>query len=252
MGRHKFENQFKNKLEKRELKPSSGGWEQLAKKLNSEDKKARPVFWWMGIAATVAGGILIFSLTFNNQPVSEKEKLVETPSEKIIEEKQEEQPVEKQEIASEEVETKIISEENTETPKKPETSDKPINNIPAPAIAENEQIDANDTETENSAISEVIKEELYSDKLEEVIAAIESKENNEGEVTDAEVDALLAEAASELARNKEKKFTSDNIDATALLWDVEMEMEQSFREKVFEVLKEGYLKAKTAVAARNN
>lgn len=252
MGRHKFENQFKNKLDGRELEPSSGNWDQLAQKLDSEDKKTRPVFWWMGIAATVAGGILILSLTFNNQSVSEKEVVVETPSEKIIEEKQDDQPVEKQEIASEEVEKKIISEEKTETQRNPETSDKPLNNAPAVATVENGQIDAIDTEAENNAISEGIKEELLFEKLEEVIAVIESKQKGKGEVTDAEVDALLAAAASEIARSEEKKFTSDNIDATALLWDAEMEIEQSFREKVFEVLKEGYLKAKTAVAARNN
>jgi len=78
-----------------------------------------------------------------------------------------------------------------------------------------------------------------------------SKENKTGKITDAEVDALLAEALTKIKGDRSAKSVSENIDANSLLLDVEMELEQSFREKVFDVLKEGYFKAKTAVVNRN-
>lgn len=73
------------------------------------------------------------------------------------------------------------------------------------------------------------------------------------EISEDEVDALLAQAASEISRGRKSQFYSSNyeISANALLAEVEDEIYQSFKAKVFEVLKEGYLKAKTAVANRN-
>ena len=42
------------------------------------------------------------------------------------------------------------------------------------------------------------------------------------------------------------------VNAHALLQDVEDDLEQSFRSKVFQALKENYITVKTAVAQRNN
>ena len=95
----------------------------------------------------------------------------------------------------------------------------------------------------------ISEEKIFQSKLEEVIA--EAAKNDK--ISEDEVDVLLAEAASELSRERNlKSYTSTNtINANALLAEVEDEIYQSFKAKVFEVLKEGYLKAKTAVANRN-
>ena len=58
-------------------------------------------------------------------------------------------------------------------------------------------------------------------------------------------------AAARISMEKPVYITGETVDADSLLWDVEMEMDQSFREKVFDIMKEGYLKARTAVANRN-
>ena len=42
------------------------------------------------------------------------------------------------------------------------------------------------------------------------------------------------------------------VDANALLQDVESDLQQSFRNKIFEALKNSYETIKTAVAERNN
>jgi hypothetical protein len=96
----------------------------------------------------------------------------------------------------------------------------------------------------------ILEEKLIQSKLEEVIAATSKNDKISGD----EVDALLAQAASEISRERDRSqfYNSNNeISANALLAEVEDEIYQSFKAKVFEVLKEGYLKAKTAVANRN-
>ena len=45
---------------------------------------------------------------------------------------------------------------------------------------------------------------------------------------------------------------SPKVDATALLQDVEWELEKSFRDKVFDALGEGFRKIRTAVIERND
>ena len=39
MGRHKFEDQFREKLTQREITPSSSSWEKLSGQLDSAEKK---------------------------------------------------------------------------------------------------------------------------------------------------------------------------------------------------------------------
>ncbi|PHQ62576.1 MAG: hypothetical protein COC08_00130 [Maribacter sp.] len=70
-------------------------------------------------------------------------------------------------------------------------------------------------------------------------------------MTDAEVDSLLRKAQEEILANK--IFGEDySVDAMALLNEVEDELDQSFRDQIFETLKIGFLKVRTAVANRNN
>ena len=70
-------------------------------------------------------------------------------------------------------------------------------------------------------------------------------------VTDAEVDSLLKRAQQEILREKIFK-TDKSVDALALLTEVEGELNQSFRDQIFNSLKASFIKVRTAVAARNN
>ena len=48
----KFEEQLKDKLEKRTLSPSAEGWSKLSERLDTDEKKSKnPLFWWLSIAA---------------------------------------------------------------------------------------------------------------------------------------------------------------------------------------------------------
>ena len=92
---------------------------------------------------------------------------------------------------------------------------------------------------------------LLSAKIEKVVAQVNLLEQNNISLTDAEVDSLLKLAQKELF--SERIFRDNHsVDAMALLADVESELDRTFREQIFDMLKEGYVKVKTAVVSRNN
>jgi len=247
MGQLKFEKDFSEKLNKRKIEPKTGSWEELSLRLNSEEKSKRPIFWWIGIAATLVGGILIFSMLFN-EPISEIPEIVNVPTEEILKKKIESQQISFKKPASQEMtepeKASVKSVENIFSEKEPVANSKlaSIGNTQESSKTENDQTQKD---------PELMKDTKILGIPEDVIAEASSKENKTGEITDAEVDTLLAEASKQISRDRSAKSVSENIDANSLLLDVEMELEQSIREKVFDVLKEGYFKAKTAVVNRN-
>lgn len=44
----------------------------------------------------------------------------------------------------------------------------------------------------------------------------------------------------------------NTISAEALLYEVEEELDPSFRDRIFEALKDGFMKAREAIVSRNN
>lgn len=87
-------------------------------------------------------------------------------------------------------------------------------------------------------------------KIAEIVAQVDFLEKKNGAVTKAEIDTLLRQAQKEILEHK-VFYKGNTIDAMALLVDVEDELDQSFRDRIFEALKEGYTKVRTAVADRN-
>ena len=84
-----------------------------------------------------------------------------------------------------------------------------------------------------------------------MLATVLNLESESNQVTDVEVDSLLRAAQFDIL--KEKVFQDNGkVDAMALLVEVEDEIDQSFREKIFKKLKDGLFKARTAIANRNN
>ncbi len=253
MELNKFEENAREKLGKRQIKPSTGTWEKLDAKLNTEENKTsqKP---WKYIAAAAA--VLLITGTFMlNNDFSESPQIVEEPVNEMIE-----KPEVKQEF-SKETNTHIASEESKKeeensaennskneivTTVKPSVKEENTSKISVSEENKYEEAVALETISLEPPVSE---KKLIQSKLEEVIAAAAKND----EISEDEVDALLAQAASEISRERNSQFYNSNteISANALLAEVEDEIYQSFKAKVFEVLKEGYLKAKTAVANRN-
>jgi cytoskeletal protein RodZ len=230
MEAQNFENRFKKALEERTLQPSSKSWEQLRSKLDGQQKQSKTSYWWLGIAASFVGGVLLVSLLFNSASEIEEPALVEqsTPAETIT-------PLPEETSI---IETPVVEHiANAATEKS--SRELRVTTTNGNILSEEKPI----SETENTAFNEQIDEAIAA-----VIAFEETLEN----ATEAEVDLLLQQAAEKITREKQFVTPGGSVSAMALLEDVELELERSFRDKVFEILKAGYLKTKDAVANRND
>ncbi|UAB84601.1 hypothetical protein INR75_00755 [Zunongwangia sp. SCSIO 43204] len=274
----KFEDHIKEQLEERRISPSASGWEKLNARLDeNENRQKSNKKWWLGIAALLVIAVAVGGFMLKSENGTIEEQIVDTPSEKTSEEIT--KPVENSGIPSEEKDNNsaIAAEEVKEEIKEETEKTEPeiIQNqlkkdskkiIPAhneigiatidvqevktetseqivPKIDKINPNFINPTKTEEDFIAQ--NENLIQTKLEEVIRSLEA--NSEDSVSDAEVNALLLAAASDLDQDYQKEFANP-YSAEALLAEAEHEIEKSFRDKIFQLLKEGYSKAKNAVA----
>ncbi|TBW27482.1 hypothetical protein [Gramella sp. KN1008] len=250
----KFEDHVKEQLEKREIRPSAESWNKLSARLDEvENKPGRK--WWVSAVAAVAV-IVIASMIFINQQNESADPIVENPAEI--------QDNDPQRSADFKEPVQVASEEQNDT------QDKEIEEVESPVVekdviaedgsqSESETGQLAQNTTENRIIIEPVSLKppqpetatpvKFTEKIDELLARVAQQESPGEDISEAELSVLLAEAAREI---KEGRSGSDAyLDADALLADVEYEMEQSFRQEVFEVLKEGFLKARTAIATRN-
>jgi len=257
----KFEEQLKDKLEKRTLTPSSDSWSKLSDRLDADDKKSRnPVFWWLGIAAGLIIMIAVSIQFFNNDntkevlPVivedqvldeqleSEKQILNETESIELViendvleDEKEDVLIIEEPQIIDYKKVTRKKTKSKTQLAENNGSSNKPKASIQLEKLKKEVQIVNNKT--------------LLKDAIASTLNDSKTKSNS---VSDKEIDSLLKVANKELFKDKLQNETTKTVDANALLMSVEDDMGQSFRTKVFDALKDSYKTVKTAVAQRNN
>ncbi|MCF4102016.1 hypothetical protein L1I30_10085 [Gillisia sp. M10.2A] len=250
MESNKFENAVKQQLQDRELTPSANSWNKLQGMLETEEKKKQPKqrIWWLGIAATILAGIVVFSFFFNK--VEPTPQVVETPVETVPETPVKKVSantllVSKEEIAV--VEEAKVSKANS-IKKKNEAKTPITEREPLLALVESgtHLKEAKPYHQNTDSILQNSLEKADHGLTENVIET-----NNTGDISDEELDMLLAQATSKIKQEQNFKHLLSKVNANSLLENAEMEMDDSFRAKVFEVLKEQYLAAKTAVTTRN-
>lgn len=258
MAPNKFEDHIRTQLSQRQIEPSKAGWEKLNARLEIQETKSNSK-WWLGIAAAVVFGLIaitginFFGGNFEGPQVAEEPKNKEVDIEKPVD------------IVKENSQTKIAEAEYTEKKTKKLDAVVVSNNIiegtaaviNKPEERSQQPIAANNVAKSKSEVAEspvplihnsIIEHEI-SPKLNDVVVNVEVEVLQEQSINN-EVDALLREAASNTPANNVKH--SYNASAITLLQDVETELEPTFRNKVFEMIKDGYVKAKTAVVTRNN
>ncbi|MEO9659772.1 hypothetical protein [Maribacter dokdonensis] len=249
METDKFEKHIKTKLQEREIQPSANAWSKIASELNDDDAKKKPVYLWMGIAASVVVliGIAMFYFNGNTAATKMPTEIVDIKKERTLKEVpvKDVLPIDKEEVevvAHSEIETsieKVVEEENI------------LIKEQGPLVLKDEiEVAVNQVPTSTSVEKLVVTDDIINSKVADVIAQVTVLEQN-STVTDAEVDSLLKRAQDEILRDK--IFNKDkSVDAMALLTEVEDELDQSFRDQIFDSLKAGFIKVRTAVADRNN
>jgi hypothetical protein len=248
----KFETHIKSKLDAREITPSDAAWNKISKELKSEPSTKKPAYFWLGIAAsvTVLLGVAIFYLNTGEKEMPTIQEFVETPA------KQDAEPLEKNKLVisnsdSDEIAVQEVPERFS---KKRETANS-VDNSPQVGFEKQNQKDAlvmelSQQESKASKLPVEPSEILLNEKIAEVVAQVALLEQS-SQVSDAEVDSLLRNAQEAIFR--EQLFKQDqSVDAMALLTQVEEELDQSFRDQIFQSLKAGFIKVRTAVADRNN
>ena len=248
----KWEDNIKETLDKRTIKPSDTSWNALAARLDkAEKRKNKTPFWLVGIAATVVGILFAITVVFNDKGTDIKNPvIVNTPQ-------QVDDPVTPPEKSSEQEHLVKMNQEVEELEvfaKNPSKKEPTTNkNNPTSSTQQNLAV-VNNEKRESFEPSETVleKETLEDRKVSEIVAQINDLKDRGQTVTDADIEALLRQAQMEIAYQSILEEGSRTVDAKALLQDVEADLQQSFRIKIFEALKNSYETLRTAVAERNN
>lgn len=259
MAPYKLEDNIREKLESRELKPSEKAWDKLQVKLDAEQPQKKTVLWYY-VAASVIG-ILILSSVFYTNTIEVKDEIVtESVDEKTID--NDLKIIPHSEDAQKYVSTQNNSvvnklEENKSKEKLQSTSNSNLKTSgpesPLSTGTKKSEIDKKIDKTKvlaNTEKEKSLEEELINAKVDEVIASVKELQHNHNEVSITEVEDLLNKARREI--QAQKILNTPKVDATALLQEVEWELEKSFRDKVFDALGEGFIKIRTAVIERND
>jgi hypothetical protein len=263
MAPYKLEDNIREKLEARELKPSADAWKKLEARLDAEQPKKKTVLWYY-VAASFVGFLILASVFFSRNNAEVGNQIVnETIEQKSVEKQPEVIPNNSQseEIASEEnhVETveKIAPKKETEKKQKPNSDQ--LKSLPQKKSEVDKKIESVEAiakvtkvEAEQALKTTLEKEEdkLFNNKVDEVVASVKKMQENNTEINVTDVEALLNNARREI--ETQRILNNPKVDATALLEDVEWELEKSFRDKVFDALGEGFQKVRTAVTERND
>ncbi|MCI4441873.1 MAG: hypothetical protein JHC39_00055 [Lentimicrobium sp.] len=221
MEPNKLENQFREKLNPREINPSEAAWDRLDAMLSIAEKPKQK-FTWLYIAASFIGSLLISTVFFN-----QKENTIDFKKNNIVIENPTQKDSSKPEIKN--LKKELIS---------PKTIIK----------QETKTLVQTQKNTKINVENEIIK------APEKVVAEIQPNNQNEpiavnGKTSLENIDSLLASVEKP---NLETKKAAIKINSTSLLNQVDGELQVSFREKAINTITKKYKEAKEALANRNN
>jgi hypothetical protein len=234
MEPNKLENQFKEKLDSREINPSEAAWDRLDAMLSvaeskpesylgeSTQQKSNRMFTWLYVAAGILGFLFVGNLFY-----SQKENLIEN---------------QKNNLVIENTNPKETSKSETKLPTKELSSPEIIINKETKPVVQIAKINNNTIENKiNKTQEEVVADAKPSYQNESLILNKSTFSTN--------IDSLLASVEKQ---NLDAKKTTIKINSTALLNQVDGELQISFREKAFNTITKKYKEAKEALANRNN
>ncbi len=253
----KFENDFKEKLDKRTIAPSNEAWNKLSERLDAEESQSNNKgFWWIGIAASIIG-ILFAIFQFSKNDIEPNIPVIGENPEKI--EEIESKPNMEQNIEVLELETVVATEDLDEEKKKEEEKNiiikqkTNLNSNQRPTQIANQQTSPKvNSEKDVLTPKQLDPISFEKEKAQEVADAIFTLSETTSGVTDASIDSLLKVAQRDILLSRMKNEDRALVDAALLLQEVEFELDESFREKVFKAFKSSYGSVKTAIAQRND
>lgn len=247
MAKYNFEKKVKETLQQREINPSKDSWNAIEKQMKTEMVTKKKGYLWYGVAASFIGILLVsvIYVSLNRTGIQEPTTVVKAAVEKqeeTVDPDSTEPIIEEQLAVQETLKVEHLSSAKKEVEpllKEPKESNQ--------FIVTNDEVTLEQRETNVTDFSENVGIE---DKIAEVVAKVNALEQQNGTVDDVAIDSLLRQAQTELF-TEQMIGAGNSVDAMALLSEVEDELNLSLRDQLFEKLKDGYAKVRSAIAYRN-
>ena len=234
MEPNNLENLIKEKLNSREIQPSSQAWDRLDAMLSStETKKKKSYFNWWAIAASFVGFVAVGTYFYNQNTIEINSNPVVTIENKI----------QKEEL---DVENKTIPQDIINSEKSLKQNAKGI-----VQVEKNGHVNRNNNRSNDNASSNVAHQiKINEEKMASVILSTDKSEQITSQVrpNSLEIDELLAS----VEKSPNSKTANLKINSMALLNEVNSELEMTFREKALIEITKKYKAAKIALTNRNN
>ncbi|KAF2515320.1 hypothetical protein [Flavobacterium foetidum] len=234
MEPNNFEKDFREKLNQREIEPSSKAWDRLDAMLSvAEEKKPekKSTRKWLYIAASFIGFLLVATIFFN-QNKKTTETIPTVVVEKEIEKETTPEPV-LNDIDSVKIENAVAEKTSEETSNKEEKTSRQILN--KSIKNESNKITESSIIIKNNQSKEAINNQS-------VVAENPKKES---------IDQLLETAENKVLAENQTKKAKVKINASDLLNQVDGELELSFRQKVITKVNKNFQEVKVALSNRN-
>lgn len=254
-------NRIKNKMEQRTIQPSSDSWNRLEQMLDNADEPVKQIPYIKYVIAAsvilILGVSVLIQLNSNSENnevipvlVEEDNKVLKANEREIDKVLEKTKPKEQSSVIAQ-VEPKVAVKKKREV--KIEEIEKPKSSLVLEEKEKEEKIAQ-------------IKEELKTILLASIQDSL-LKEKQQPKNIDDEVDGLLAQAMKDI-EHKEQYAYNRITDAETLLADIEEELDlfsdeeyllaeaqgeidESIKEKVYQILKNNYKRVKASVANRN-
>lgn len=254
----KFEENIREKLESRTITPTKGSWDKLASQLDTcEKQKSNKGYWWLGIAASIVAIVVVFNSFLNPAIVVKENTPIQIVNDQDSDSGIEVPSIEKESAPTEDifiVETENSSVIETNNGKKTVTQEIAGQKRKKTNLASTIQdINASEMPTKTIDKKEVELDNSIINNSEKKYAGVETEATvNDFENLDNEIESLLVQAQKEVSTQKVINKEKSKVNAQGLLDEVEFDLDESFRDKVFQTLKTSYKKVSTAVVHRND
>jgi len=263
----KFEEHIKEKLEGRNIIPSANAWSKLEYELNEQANNKKKKYSKAAIILAASVTVLLMLIPFFEFSKSEHptENTIEiaVPKADFIPSITNESML----VENSALKAKDNTEENKKVIKnkfeEPKFSGLLKTKAKVAAVKIKKAVNKKQTTSENLIADEALTfkskettdiDSLLNQKIElkiaNLLAQVQQKEKNNEQVTDKEIEDLLRKAQFEITTDQ--LLGESKTKALSLLEDVESELDETFKQRVFEALKTSFGKIRTAVVERDN
>ncbi|UMY66924.1 MULTISPECIES: hypothetical protein [unclassified Flavobacterium] len=223
MAHDNFEDLLKRRLEERRLEPSENAWERINARPR-RNRSRRRGFVYTAVAASL---LLLMGWFWTDRPETTIENRVVT-----VPAVEPEKPVAN--TAPVVVSPRVVKE------KKEGWAMTTV--VPSAVPADTDPHVVSETPSAPAAAATVEER-----KIQEIVAELDQRQQHGKAITDATVDSLLANAQREIALEKQQR---SGTDPTRLLAESEIELNRSFKERVFTAINK-FRKVRIAVSSNN-